>query len=605
MERRLLAAALLAALTATVAAAAPRHGLSAFGELKYGADFKHFAYVNADAPKGGRLALVGNSAVNTFDSFNGFILRGNSPEGLGLLFDSLMARAMDEPDAMYGLVAHAVDLAPDRSAVTFFLRPEAVFADGTPVTAGDAVFSFEILKEKGHPSFGVLLRDVVAAVAVDARTVRYDLAGQASRDLPLTIAGLPILSKAYYATRKFDETSLDIPLGSGPYTIGDFRQGSQITFKRRPDYWGRELPVNRGRYNFDEIRYELFRERTAALEALKAGSYDLREEFTARDWVTGYDVPAVREGRLVRVTLPDENPSGAQGYFLNTRRASLADSRVRRALALAFDFEWANKNLFYDLYTRTESYFENSDMKASGPPAPAELALLEPYRAELPEEVFGEAIRAPVSDGTKKDRRMLAEASRLLNAAGWQVRDGKRMNARGETLELEFLITDQSSERIVTPYIESLVAIGVKATARRVDPAQFQERLKRYDFDIVISRFILRLSPGVELRNFFSTGAAEQSGSQNLAGIRSKAVDGLIEKVVAAASRAELVTATRALDRVLRAGHYWVPHWYKASHNVAYWDKFGRPAVKPRYDRGIIDTWWYDADKAARLRTTN
>jgi microcin C transport system substrate-binding protein len=446
---------------------------------------------------------------------------------------------------------------------------------------------------------------VAEVQAPDPASVRYTFTGTQVRDLPLTVAGLPILSKTYYASHDFEQTTLDPPLGSGPYKLGDFKQGTFVSYRRRADYWAKDLPVTRGRFNFEEIRYEYYRDRTAALESFKAGAYDLREEFTSRDWATGYDVPAVRQGRILLLTLPDENPSGAQGFFLNTRRAKLADVRVRKALDYAFDFEWTNKNIFYGLYKRTESFFENSDMKAVGKPSAAELALLEPFRAQLPAEVFETPYTAPVSDGSGQDRKLLREAAQLLSQAGYEVKAGKRVDPSGEALNLEFLITDPVSERILLPYVKNLEALGIGASVRRIDPAQYERRVKSFDFDVVTTRYVLRLTPGAEMRNFWGSEAAKTEGSFNLAGISNPAIDTLIAKAVEAKSREELVTATRALDRILRAGHNWVPQWYKAAHNIAYWDKFGRPALKPRYDRGIIDSWWYDADKAAKLKTTN
>lgn len=600
---RLLLASIVVLSGLTSAHAEPRHGLSVFGDLKYKADFAHFDYVNPRAPKGGRLSTQGVGALQTFDSFNPFILKGDAAQFVELTFDTLMVRATDEPDAMYGLAAETVDLATDRSSVTFKLRPAARFSDGSALTATDVAFSFETLKEKGHPAIRLQLRDVEKAEALDAATVRYSFKGASVRDLPFIVAGLPILSKAYFASRPFDQTTLEPLLGSGPYKVGEFKQGTYINYQRRDDYWGRDLAVNRGRFNFDTVRIEYFRDRTAELQNLKAGGFDLREEFTSKEWATGYDIPAVKDGRLVKLTLPDANPSGAQGYFFNMRKAKFRDVRVRRALGLAFDYEWTNKNLFFGLYQRTESFFENSDLKASGAPDAAELALLEPFRAQLPPEAFGAVVRQPVSDGSGNDRRMLREAAGLLDAAGFMIKDGKRVNAAGDVLDVEFLITDPTSERILGPYVKNLTAIGVAATIRRVDVPQYQRRAKAFEFDAVTARFVMRLTPGLELKNLWSSEAAKTDGSFNLAGIESPVIDTLIQKVIDARSRAELTTATRALDRVLRTGHYWVPQWYKASHNIAHWDKFARPPVKPLYDRGIVDTWWYDAEKGAKLKT--
>ena len=579
-----------------------RHGLSTFGDLKYPADFKHFDYVNPDAPKSGRFSTYGGP-LNSFDSFNPFILKGDPATGLSALFDTLMERSGDEPDAMYGLIAKEVAVAKDGNSVTFRLRPEAKFSDGSPVTAEDVVFSFDILKSKGHPSYRIMMRDVTKAEALDSHTVRFTFTGDLKRDLPTTVAGLPVLSKAYYSKQEFDQTTLEPPLGSGPYLISDFRPGAQITYKRRDDYWGKDLPVNRGTNNFDELRFEYYRDRTAALEGFKAGTYDFREEFTARDWSTGYEVPAMRDGRMKKLTLPDENPSGAQGFFFNTRRAKFADPRVRRALDYAFDFEFTNKNMFYGLYLRANSYFENSDMKAVGKPSPAELALLEPFKDKLPTAVFEEPYNSPVSDGSGSDRRLLREAARLLDEAGCKMKDRIRVCPNGEPLQIEFLIFEDTFERVIAPYIKNLQAIGVGASIRRVDSAQYQRRVKAFDFDVVTSRFVMRLTPGIEMRNYWGSENANVEGSVNLAGIKDPVIDALIEKVVAAKSREELVTATRAIDRVLRAGHYWVPQWYKAAHNIAYWDKFSYPEKKPKFGRGAPDTWWYDAEKAAKLKS--
>jgi microcin C transport system substrate-binding protein len=596
-----LAWALLAGVPSTAEAEA-QHGLSAFGDLGYPADFKHFAFANPDAPKGGSLSLVGWGGVTTFDSLNNFILKGDAAQGLELLFDSLMARASDEPDAVYGLVAESAEVAPDGMSVTFKLRPEAKFADGSPVTAEDVVFSFDALKEKGHPIFGQMLADVVKAEAVDPRTVRYSFTGTLTRDLPLTVAGLPILSKDFYATRDFAATTLEPPLGSGPYTVGDVKQGRSITYKRNPGYWAKDLAVNRGRYNFDEIKYEYFRDRTASMEAFKAGAYDFREEFTSKVWATEYDFPAIRAGKVKKETIPDETPSGTQGYFLNTRREQLKDPRVRQALDLAFDFEWTNRNLFHNLYTRTESYFENSDMKAKDEPSAAERQLLENLGAPVAPGALGPAVLPSKTDGSGTIRDKLQEAGRLLDEAGWTIKNGVRVNDKGERLKVEILNFEPAFERVHAPYVKNLQLLGIDATMRMVDPSQYQRRLKSFDFDVTTQRYVMQNTPGVELRSYFGSDAAKMDGSLNLAGISDPAVDALVEEVIEAKSREELETAASALDRVLRAGHYWVPHWYKASHNIAYWDKFSRPDTKPRFDRGVLDTWWYDGDKAAKLK---
>jgi microcin C transport system substrate-binding protein len=582
--------------------AEPRHGLSIFGDLKYPADFKHFDYVNPDAPKGGTASQIGTAGLTTFDSFNSFILKGDAAQGMELVFDSLMARALDEPDAVYGLVAETADVAPDGLSVTFKLRSEAKFADGSPLTAGDVVFSFETIKAKGHPALAMPLRDVKSAEALDPHTVRYTFEGTLIRDLPVTVATLPVLSKTYYTTHDFETTTLEPPLGSGPYKVGPFKAGTYVTYIRRPDYWGKDLPVSRGQHNFDEVRYEYYRDRTLELENLLAGNFDFREEFTSKDWAGGYNKPAVKEGRIKLLTIPDERPSGAQGFFINTRRDKFKDPRVREALNYAFDFEWSNKNLFFGLYTRTASYFENSDLKATGLPSLEELALLEPFRDKLPETVFGEAVVPPVTDGSGNNRAQLRQAVKLLADAGWaQTPQGIR-NAEGQPLTVEILIDSPSFERIAAPYIKNLKAIGVDATMRRVDAAQYERRMKDFDFDMTTQRYALRLTPGIELKNFWGSQAAATNGSFNLAGIADPVLDQLIDKIVTAKSRAELVTATRAADRVLRAGHYWVPQWYKGAHNLAFWDKFGWPETKPKYERGALDTWWYDAEKAAKLK---
>lgn len=593
----------LALFTGASHAAERRHGFSAFGNLKYAADFTHFKYVNANAPKGGRLSMIGTAGLITFNSLNGFILKGDAAQGLGYLFDSLMTPAQDEPDSMYGLVAKSVELADDRKSITFYLREQAKFADGSPLRAQDVVNSFTLLKEKGHPRIALQLRDVDKAEALDSLAVRYSFKGDQIRDLPAVVAGLPIFSKTYYDNNDFTKTSLKAPLGSGPYKVAKMKQGSFIIYARREDYWAKALPVNVGRFNFGELRYEYFRDRTAEFEALKSGEYDLREEFTSKTWANEYDIAQVRSKRLLLLTLPDARPSGAQGFFINVRRKKFSDPRVRKAIDYAFDFEWTNKNQFYGLYKRTNSFFENSDMKASRLPGEAETALLAPYRDHLPKEVFEVPYSSPVSNGSGQDRKLLRAATKLLNDAGWTIKDGVRVNKQGEKFELEFLIFSPTFERIIAPFVKNLKILGINARIRLVDPSQYQARLKSFDFDITPQRYVLRATPGVEIRSYWGSKSADTPGSFNLSGIKDNVVDALIEKIIAAKSREQLVTATRAIDRVLRARHYWVPHWYKAAHNLAFWDKFSRPKVKPLYGRGVIETWWYDEAKAAKLKS--
>jgi microcin C transport system substrate-binding protein len=602
MMKRTAVALAIAAATATPAGAEPRYGLSVFGDLKYGPDFSHFDYADPQAPKGGRLVSIGTAGITTFDSFNGYILKGDAAQGLELIFDSLMSRAFDEPDAMYGLVAASVDVAADKKSVSFELRNEAKFADGTALTAEDVCDTFRLLKTEGHERIRITIRDVKNCTVLSAHSVRYDFEGENTRDLPTIVAGLPIFSKAYYQTHDFTKSTLEPPLGSGPYKIGPFRQGQYVGYLRRDDYWGKDLPVNRGQFNFDEVRLEYFRDRTAELEALKAGILDLREEFTSKDWATQYDIAAVKEGRLIKEQLPDETMSGAQGFFINLRRDKFKDVRVRQALDLAFDFEWANTNLFYKQYKRTDSVFEGGELQSEGKPPPQELELLDQMRGDLRPEVFEEPYSPPVSNGSGADRKLLKQASELLDAAGWTAKSSIRENAKGEKLTVEFLEDDPVFERVMTPYVRNLRLLGIEAKIRLVDEAQFQQRLKDFDFDITVQRYSLPETPGVELRAFFGSQSAQAQGSYNLSGVALKPVDTLIDKIVTATSREELVTAARALDRVLRAEHFWVPHWYKGFHNLVYWDLFGRPQTKPKYDRGVIRTWWVDKSKAASLR---
>ena len=583
------------------------HGISVFGDLKYPADFHHFDYVNVAAPKGGMFSLIPsvrayNQSYQTFNSFNAYILKGEGAQGMDMTFAPLMVRAYDEPDAMYGLVAKSVQISADKLSYRFTLRPEARFHDGSKLTAHDAAFSLTTLKAKGHPLIVAQMRDMVKAEAPDDATLIVTFAEKRARDVPLYIAGLPIFSKAYYAAHPFDESTVDIPLGSGPYKAGKFEVNRYVEFERVKDWWGADLPVARGSYNFDIVRYEFYRDRDVAFEGFTAKSYLFREEFTARVWATRYDFPAVKDGRVKRETLPDETPSGAQGWFINTRREKFKDPRVREALIQAFDFEWTNKTIMYGAYARTHSPFQNSDMMVTGPPSPEELKLLEPFRGQVPDEVFGSPFVPPVSDGSGQDRTLLRKASQLLQDAGLVIKDGKRLLPNGEVFKIEFLVDEPSIQPHHAPYIKNLGTLGIEATLRVVDPVQYRARVEDFDFDMTIERFSMSATPGDGMRPFFSSQAAATKGSYNLAGIANPAIDALIEKILGAENRADLTVACRAFDRVFRAGRYWVPQWYRTSHPIAYWDMFAHPEKPPRYAQGVgaPENWWFDASKAAK-----
>jgi microcin C transport system substrate-binding protein len=584
-----------------------RHGISAFGDLKYPADFKHFGYVNTAAPKGGLFSQIGptrafNQNFNTFNTLNAFILKGDAAQGMDLTFAALMTRALDEPDSMYGYAARAVIISDDGLIYRYLMRSEATFHDGSRLTAHDVAFSLNLLKQKGHPIITQLLRDLTSIDADDDRSVTLRFAEKRARDVPLFAASLPIFSRAYYEKKPFEESTLDVPLGSGLYKVGRFEPGRFIEFDRLKSSWGAGLPAMRGQYNFDTVRFEYYRDRDVAFEGFTGKSYLFREEFTSRIWATRYDFPAIKDGRVRQEILPDDTPSGAQGWFINTRRDKFKNPKLREALICAFDFEWTNKTIMYGSYDRTHSVFQNSDLMAKGKPSAEEVALLEPFRDKLPAEVFGEPFVPPVSDGSGADRALLRRAGQLMSEAGFTIKDGKRMMPNGERLAIEFLLEEPSFQPHHMPYIKNLQTLGIDASLRMVDAAQMQRRRDDFDFDLTIQRFSSSSTPGDSMRTFFSSQAAAIKGSQNLAGIADPVIDSLIEVVMAAKDRATLTTACRALDRVIRAGRYWIPQWYKGTHWLAYWDVFSHPVQKPRYARGVVETWWYDPDKAAKTQ---
>jgi microcin C transport system substrate-binding protein len=593
------AAALTSVLipSAKAAESPERHGISAFGDLKYPTDFKQLDYVNPQAPKGGVFSQVAptrifNQGILTFNSLNSFILKGDAAQGMEYTFASLMARAQDEPDAMYGLAARAVQISSDRLTYRFLMRSGITFHDGSPLTAHDVVFSLQVLKEKGHPIIQQMLRSFASAQAPDDATVVVSFASGYARDLPLFIAWLPIFSRAYYAVRPFEETTLEAPLGSGPYKVGRFEPGRYIEYERVKEWWGADLPVARGQNNFDTVNYQYYRDRDVAFEGFTSKSYLFREELVSRVWATRYDFPAAHERRVKRDTIPDHTANAAQGWYFNTRREKFNDKRVREAFINAFDFEWVNATIMYGSYQRTQSVFENSDMMAIGRPGADEMALLEPFRGKVPDEVFGEAYAPPVSNGSGQDRALLRKASALLQEAGYVVNAAKRVTPQGELFTVEFLIDDPISLPHHNAFIKNLKILGIEASVRVVDPVQYRNRVNDFDFDIVVQRFGFSSTPGDSLLTFFSSRAAAMSGSQNVGGISDPVIDALIERVTAAEGRPAVLAACKALDRVIRSGRYWVPHWYKPSHWLAFWDVFGRPPAQPRYAFAVRETWW-------------
>jgi len=575
------------------------HALALHGTPKYPTDFSHLDYVNPDAPKGGTLKLANVSAA-TFDSLHPFILRGTAAEGIGLVYDTLTERSLDEPSTEYGLIAKSIEVAPDRRSVRFVLRKAARFHDGTMVTAEDVAWTFRALRDHGHPQYRAYYQEIDRAEVVGPHEIIFHFSTADNAELALIIGQLPVLPAHYWAERDFSATTLEPPLGSGPYQVVEVEQGRRVVYARFADYWAANLPLKRGRHNVDLIEYDYYRDGTVALQALKAGEYHLRQENVARNWATAYDTPDVESGRLKKESIEHDRPAGMQGFFFNTRREIFADPQVREALSFAFDFEWTNENLFYGAYQRTRSYFENSGLAATGKPSEAELAVLEPYREQLPDRVFEQAYRPPsTQNGSLRDN--LRQAFALLREAGWEVTDGVLTHVEsGRPMDFEILLVSPSFERVVLPFKRNLERLGAKISVRTVDPTQYQNRMDSFDFDMTVHVAPQSLSPGNEQRDFWSCDAAAMGGSRNVAGVCDPVVEALIEAVIDAPNRKVLVARTRALDRVLQWGFYAIPNWYIDRFRVAYWDRFGRPAKNPPYGLAL-DTWWVDPEKAARV----
>ncbi|MFY8040233.1 MAG: extracellular solute-binding protein [Bosea sp. (in: a-proteobacteria)] len=582
------------------------HGLSTFGELGLPRDFKHFAFVNPAAPKGGFVNIQlksggGNQSFDTFNTLNSFVDKGDGVGGTELIFDSLVTSHADEPLTSYGLLAHTILIAPDKLTYRFKLREEARFHDGSPLTAEDVAFSMNIIKTKGHSSYRLLLRELESVTADDPRTVTVRLTPKKSRDLHLLVGSLSVFSKKFWDGRDFEAAILEPILGSGAYRMGRFEQGRFMEYDRVPDYWGKDLPVNVGLNNFDRVRYDYFRDRNVAFEAFKAGTITFEEEYTARQWATGYDFPAIRDGRVKREELPRTGTTASQGWYFNTRREMFRDKRIREALNLCFDFEWTNKNIMFGFRARTASFFERSDKRANGLPSPAELALLEPHRAQLDPEVFGEPWVPPVTDGSGNDRALLRRANELLLAAGCK-REGAVMRLpSGKPFEIEFLDSNPALHPHTQPFIANLKRLGIEGRLRTVDPAQYQRRTNEFDFDIVSLALGGSQIPGDTLRIVMGSEAARTPGSRNYAGIADPVVDALLTQISNATSYREVVTACQALDRVFRAGRYWIPMWHAPSVWLAYWDMYERPDVQPKFGGGAPTTWWFNPEKARRI----
>ena len=580
--------------------AEPVHGFAMHGSPKYPADYKHFDYVNPNAPKGGNVKL---SAIGTYSTFNPFTLKGVPAAGVSQIYETLMEGSSDEAFTEYGLLAESIEVPEDRSWVTFTLRPQARWHDGKPVTVEDVIWSLQTLKEKGQPFYRFYYKDVAKVEKVGERSVKFSFTpGEDNRELPLILGQLPVLPKHFWEKRNFEDTIMEPPLGSGPYKIKEFEAGRSVTLERVKDYWGEKLPINVGKNNFDIMRYDYYRDSTVALEAFKAGEYDFRAENAARIWATGYDAPALKAGLFKKIEIRNENPTGMQGFIFNTRKEIFQDRRVRAALAYAFDFEWSNKNLFFGQYSRTKSYFSNSELASSGLPSAEELKVLEPLRGQIPPEVFTKTYEPPLSDGSGNIRENLRIAQTMLKEAGWSVKDGMLQNDKTRKhLAFEILLNSPEFERIVLPFTKNLERLGVQASVRTVDTSQYKARTDSYDFDMTVESFGQSLSPGNEQRDFWGSSSADDPGGRNTIGIKDPAIDKLIDLVIAAPDREQLIARTRALDRVLLWNHFAIPNWHVQSYRIAYWDKFGHPPKLAKYSPGFPDTWWFDSGRASAL----
>lgn len=576
--------------------AQPQHAMTLYDEApKYSSDFSHFDYTNPDAPKGGTLRLAG---LNGFDSLNPFIPKGNAADQIGLIYDTLTYHSADEPFTEYGLLAERIEKADDNSFVRFYLNPKARFNDGESVTAEDVLFTFNTLLEKGHPLYRHYYADVASVVIENPLQVRFDFKHTENRELPLILGQLQILPKHWWAERDFSKTNLEAPLGSGPYRLVRVDAGRSLRYERVDNWWAADLPVSRGLYNFDKIHIDYYRDMSVALEAFKAGQFDFNLEYSAKDWATGYNSPALRSGKIIKKDIKNHNPVGMQGFTFNTRKKMFQDQRVREAIGLLFDFEWTNKQLFYSSYIRTQSFFANSELAASGLPSAEELAILEPLRGSIPEQVFTEQYHTPVSDGSGIIRKRRLEAWRLLQEAGYSIENDRMINAVGEPLEFEFIIAQANLERVLLPFKRNLAELGIEMTIRRTDVSQYINRMRSRDFDMTSSIWSQSNSPGNEQRDFWHSSSVDNPGSRNFIGLKDPAIDTLVEGLINAPSRASLINYARALDRVLLWGHYVIPNYYIDTWRIAHWQHLAQPQQAPLYDYGLM-TWWIKPNAAS------
>jgi len=574
------------------------HGIAIHGAPQLPPDFPHLPYVNPDAPKGGSITL---STTGSFDSFNPFTIKGQSAAGIALTFETLGTGSDDKPAVEYGLLAESFEVPDDRSWVAFTLREEARFHDGEPVKPEDVIWTFETLKEEGPPFYRFYFGDVSAVTKTGPRTVRFDFSGTPNNELPVIVSQLPVLPKHYWESRDITATTLEPPLGSGPYRVKSFDAGRTVTYERVPDYWGAALPINRGRHNFEEVSFDYYRDGTIAFEAFKSGEFDFRVENVTKNWATGYDIPAVSDGFLVRETTELDNPEPMQGFVMNQRRPLFQDIRVREALVQFYDFETLNKTLFFGLLERPTHYFWSEEFAATGLPQGRELEILERYRDRLPARLFTEEFALPQTSGDGNIRPQLRTALGLFREAGWTLQDGRLVNAEGAQMRFEILLNSPTMERVALPFEQNLERAGIDVTIRTVDTAQYRNRVDSFDFDMVVGLFPQSTSPGNEQREFWSCAAAERPGSRNIMGLCDPVVDDLIERLIQAETREELDHHVRALDRVLLWGHHLVPQQRSRDVWLAFWDRFGRPDRFPRHGLGIVDTWWYAPEKAAAV----